>query len=540
MSKKPLALLPSIALVSSLFFLSFPTPEVHGSPGLGLVCVTASGMATNCPAHPPAITNMAVNQNFTVGIFIQGSDPMHSFDIYAKVDNTILNPIKAVLGPLIKSPSSTLICINGVSVMGTCTLGTVNGAGVVEVSTIESGPGNECVATPCSGMAFNITYAVSAATGFTSIDYPSVSTCSPSSVPGTTRCVLLRDSVGTPVGENVQPASYGAATPSLISVVVGVEGGLYWSGMYSDAWTNWQSLSGASPSSPGLCASEPGSVELVVRGYDNNVYHKSFSAGTWSTTWDHNPTGVTIDQPLCTVLGDQLHVIVRGVTSGLWDTTFNLTSRTWASGWVGLGADTPSMPALVPLPNGAITLVVRGFNNGIYSSSFTNGAWTKQWTLFDNPAKAATISSPAATFDGNYVHIVVRGTDSSLYENILNCFGCFNWTRLNGSSPIAPTLVSAEDGTMHVVVRGFDNTVYEKSAPRGCCPPNTAWDPNWNSANGSTQTGIAAVMVGSTLSIVVSGSTSELWYNSLTGNTWSGWLLLGGATHLDPSLVVVP
>jgi len=537
--EKPLALLPTIILVSSVLFLSSPWHVVHASPGLGLVCATTSGTATGCPAHPPNIASMAVTQNFTVGIFVQGSDPMHSFDIYVKVDNTILNPIKAVLGPLIRLPSSTLICINGISVTGSCTLGTVNGAGVVEVSTVESGPANECATAPCSGMAFNITYVVKAAAGSTSINYPSVSTCSPSSVPGTTICVLLRDSAGTPVGENVQAASYGAATPSLISVVVGVEGGLYWSGLFTDAWSNWQSLSGASPSSPGLCASGPGTVELVVRGYDNNVYHKSFSMGAWSTTWDHNPTGVTIDTPLCIVLGDQLHVIVRGVTSGLWDTTFNLTSRTWASGWIGLGADTPSMPALVPLPNSAVTLVVRGFDNGIYSSSFTKGAWTKQWTLFDNPARAATIASPAAAFDGNIVHIVVRGTDSGLYENVLNCCGNFNWTHLNGSSPIAPALVSADDGTMHLVVRGFDNTVYEKSAPPGCCPPNTAWDTNWNSAGGSTQTGIAAVMVGSTLAIVVSGSTSELWYNSLSGTTWSGWLLLGGATHLDPSLIVV-
>jgi len=490
---------------------------------------------------------MAVNQNFTVGIFIQGSDPMHSFDIYVKADSAILNPIKAVLGPLIKSPSSTLICIDGISVTGSCTLGTVNGAGVVEVSTVESGPANECATAPCSGMALNITYVVKAATGSTPINYPSVSTCSPSSVPGTTICVLLRDNGGTPVGENVQVASYGASTPSLISVVVGVEGGLYWSGLFTDAWSNWQSLSGASPSSPGLCASGPGGVELVVRGYDNNVYHKSFSAGTWSANWDRNPTGVIIDQPLCAVLGSAVHVIVRGVTNELWDTTFNLTSRTWASGWVDLGANTPSLPTLLPIPSFSyLTLVVRGSNNGIYAKAFSSGNWSKSWTLFDDPANAATIARPAAAFDGNLVHILVRGTDSGLYENILNCcspgglgFG-FAWTRLNGSSPIAPTLVSAEDGTMHVVVRGFDNTVYEKSAPPGCCPPNTAWDPNWNSANGSAQTGIAAVMIGSTLAIVVSGSTSELWYNSLSGTTWSGWLLLGGATHLDPSLVVVP
>ncbi len=105
---------------------------------------------------------------------------MHSFDIYVKVDSAILSPIMATLGPLIKSPSSTTICINGIGVTGACTLGTVNGAGVVEFSTIESGPDNECVSAPCSGMAFNITYVVNAATGSTSIDYPSVSrTCSP-------------------------------------------------------------------------------------------------------------------------------------------------------------------------------------------------------------------------------------------------------------------------------------------------------------------------------------------------------------------------
>jgi hypothetical protein len=216
-------------------------PVARASPGLGLVCITTSGTATNCPAHPPLIPNVAVNQNFTVGVFIKNSDPMHGFDIYLKVHNLIVTPVKVVLGPLIRSPSSTVICINGINVVGSCTLGTVNGAGVVEVATTESSASNECASAPCSGLAFNVTYVARQATGSTPIDYPSAGTCSPSSVPGTNICISVTDNTGTPVGENIETATYGAPSPIFLSVVAGVEGTLYWSGMYGNAccWSPW-------------------------------------------------------------------------------------------------------------------------------------------------------------------------------------------------------------------------------------------------------------------------------------------------------------
>src|SRR5437867_4931377 len=142
-------LLLAVVLVTSVVLISPSSPEVQRSLRIGLVCITTSGTTASCPAHPPMITNMAINQNFTVGVFVQNSDPMHGFDIYVAVNNAIISPIKAMLGPLIRSPSSTIVCINGVNVQGACTLGTVNGAGVVEVSTTESGAANECATTPC-------------------------------------------------------------------------------------------------------------------------------------------------------------------------------------------------------------------------------------------------------------------------------------------------------------------------------------------------------------------------------------------------------
>ena len=107
---------------------------------------------------------------------------MGGFDIYVRVNNTLLHPVSASLGTLIANPTLTDICINGVATTGSCTLNTANGPGVVEVTTIESTGTNECGGiSPCSGLAFTITYSVVGSTFGTPIFYPSSAGCNPNS-----------------------------------------------------------------------------------------------------------------------------------------------------------------------------------------------------------------------------------------------------------------------------------------------------------------------------------------------------------------------
>src|SRR2546425_9908885 len=190
----------------------------------GLVCITFPSTSSSCPASAPMFGPFAAGSNFTVGVFIQGSQAMAGFDIYVAVNYTVLHPVSASLGPLIAHPSLTSICVNGVAVTGSCTVGTANGVGVVEVTTIESSGGTECGgASPCSGLAFTITYNVVSASSGTPIFYPSSSACNPSSVSGTTTCLLVTNSVGATLPENIQGAtvtttsdfSFTAATSSL-------------------------------------------------------------------------------------------------------------------------------------------------------------------------------------------------------------------------------------------------------------------------------------------------------------------------------------
>jgi hypothetical protein len=176
-----------------------------------------------------------------------------------------------------------------------------------------------------------------------------------------------------------------------------------------------------------------------------------------------------------------------------------------------------------------------GVDKGIYHKALVSGTWAAAWDRPAAPSIDATIATPAIASDGSNLQVVVRGTDSGLYYANLSFTGTWSgFISLGGSSPVAPTLVIDSAGTLRLVVRGFDNIVYEKSKPAG-----GSWSATWSSAGGGTLSQPAAVVIGSTLTIVASGLNNQPYYNTFSGTTWSGWVGLGGATTLNPSLAAL-
>jgi len=532
-NKRSLILIPFILAASLIIIPSIP--RAHAATGL--VCIATSGTATSCPASPPTIANLAAGSTLTIGVFIQGSDPMGGFDIYVKTDNTVLNPTAAVFGPLIAHPSSSIRCINNVGVEGACTLGTANAPGVVEMETIESTGVNECFGqASCSGLAFNITYTVQASSGTTPIAYPKAAGCT-SSTADPTDCVLVFDSIGNILVETIQAGTYGAAAAatSLVSVVSGTDGNLYWS-PFSGTWGTWQPLNGQSPSAPSLCASGTSTSELVIQGSDSGIYHKTFtsgSPGSFQPAWDRNPSGVTIGQPVCAVIGTTLYVVVRGASGELFATTFDLTAHTWGA-WVDLQGSSPSTPALAATPAvSRLDLVVRGTNNQIYHKAFTSGGWAAAWdTSNRSPVPDKTIASPAIVSDGSQLNVVVIGTEGNLYYATLSFAGTWStYTSLTGATPVTPTLVIDSANTLHLVVQGHDNAVYEKAHPSG-----GSWSATWTSGGGITKGSPAVAVLGTTLNVVTTGADARLWYNTFSGTTFSGWVFMNGAASTSPGV----
>jgi len=204
----------TVLLLGSLFALPFSTHPAHAS-GTGLVCLTRA-TSNNCPQVPLTFNATAVGKAFTIGVFVQGSDAMGGFDVFVQSDPAFLNPISAALGTLIASPSLTSICVNGTPTTGSCTVGSPQGPGFVEVTTIESSGGNECGGiSPCSGMAFTITYQVVGATPSTPLSFPIHPSCSNSSVPNPPNvCVLVADAGGTTLPETTLAGDFTDQTPT--------------------------------------------------------------------------------------------------------------------------------------------------------------------------------------------------------------------------------------------------------------------------------------------------------------------------------------
>jgi hypothetical protein len=114
----------------------------------------------------------------------------------------------------------------------------------------------------------------------------------------------------------------------------------------SQAFSGWIYLDGGTPSSPTLTNNET-ALCLVVRDQYSNIYYRFYdlTAKVWGN-WIAWPYGGTPEAPAATLLGDQLHLVVRGPGgTSLWHSSVD-TSTGAFSGWDYVTGATPSKPTL--------------------------------------------------------------------------------------------------------------------------------------------------------------------------------------------------
>jgi PKD repeat protein len=339
--------------------------------------------------------------------------------------------------------------------------------------------------------------------------------------------LAVTDSIGT---SGVSSTTISVKNPGLISVVVGSDGSLY-SSTFASSWSSWTSLGGSSASPPALCASTGGRVDLVVRGMNNGIYHKTYSNGLWSANWD-SPSGLTIDEPACSVLGNNLFVVVRGIDNTTYLNTMGLNTGTWA-GWQSLHGQTASTPVLLATPSAnRLDMLVRGANNGIYHMSFPGGVPTLVW---DTPG-GTTPSAPVSASDGRALHLVVLGQNNGLWYNYLN-FSTGSWSSwipIVGTSPSTPSLTIDSSGSLQLTVRGLDNGIYHNSRPA-----LTAWGSTWDNPGGTTLNSPATGTIGNVLYVMVRGMDNRMYYASLNSAVWSSWVSLPGNASGSPTIATL-
>jgi uncharacterized repeat protein (TIGR02543 family) len=246
---------------------------------------------------------------------------------------------------------------------------------------------------------------------------------------------------GSLPGSTVDAPAAAILDNQLHIVVRGMDGASLWHGYYdltSESFSGWTNLEGSTPSSPVL-TSNGSMLCLVVQGEDNLIYYRCYSEGAWGD-WQVLPEGSTIDSPSAALLGDELHVVVRGMDGfSMWHKIIKpggevVQEWTWIP---GVSASPPVLAA--SQSSGELYMLVRGADDGIYECLYDSswGTWAS--------LEGSTIASPAAMVCGDQLHVIVQGSDAvTLWYGAVDLdsmvFGGWNW--ISGSTPSKPVLTS--------------------------------------------------------------------------------------------------
>ncbi|MDX1813473.1 MAG: polysaccharide deacetylase family protein [Candidatus Bathyarchaeia archaeon] len=224
-------------------------------------------------------------------------------------------------------------------------------------------------------------------------------------------------------------------------VVRGMDEHTLWHGYYnltSKEFVGWTMLEGSSPSPPVL-TSNGTMLCLVVRGMNDLIYYKCYKEDVWGD-WQLLPNGATIDGPAAALLGDELHVVVRGMDGfSMWHKII-VPEGSVVQDWTLISGASASPPVLVASQSrGELYMLVHGTDDGIYGCYY-GGSWDGWISL-----EGLTVARPGAAICGDELHVIVQGADAvTLWHFVVDLetdvFGSWSW--ISGSTPSAPTLTS--------------------------------------------------------------------------------------------------
>jgi hypothetical protein len=265
--------------------------------------------------------------------------------------------------------------------------------------------------------------------------------------------------------------------------------------------------------------------------------------GGWNASWIPIP-GETCDEPALAILGNYLHLVVRGMDDGIYHKLMDLSSGVW-SDWLKLPGSTKSAPTLIRSTSESLALVVRGLDDGIYYNSWEKvwipfpqpGFWIYMWTGW-TPIPGSTVDRPALASDGSTMILAVRGSNNGIYVKTMDLGSgvWYGWEKFSGgtySPPAVETAPYVDDFVLFV--RGMNNKIYYTHTEHG------VWGP-WDTVPmGSTKDRLALARTSyydELLHLVVRGMDDGVYHNIMDFGTldWDGWEKVPGTTKSCPGL----
>jgi hypothetical protein len=259
---------------------------------------------------------------------------------------------------------------------------------------------------------------------------------------------LAPQATGSVVDDN--PAV--SAGPGQVPIVgVRVETGATFLRAYENyAWGPWVDAGGISTSGPALSRRPDGTLDVFTRGQDHALWHKYGTTTGFTSEWG-SLGGNLASAPSATNRKGTPFIDVVGRQSGTNEVIF----KTWDpsggwSGWMSLGGDTRSSPAIISQQDGVINVFARGSDNAIWQRFHNGWEWSPWMSLGGNAA-----SSPSATSQGpGLLDLYYTAPDGVVWQRSWNGSSWSSWVSIPTYATSAPAAFSEGPGRVGLFVRG--------------------------------------------------------------------------------------
>jgi hypothetical protein len=200
---------------------------------------------------------------------------------------------------------------------------------------------------------------------------------------------------------------------------------------YFKAWFDFTSIGGVATSAPSITALNNNSIEVVVRGLNNGLWHNHFNGTTWSgflsvpDTAGHISSGpdctVFDGDILCTVIWDDTHTYIYNYHNNTWNTFATLIGQP--------GVGVIGGPTIASWSDERIDLVVRGGDNAYWQFSLDGGSlsgWVSLGGIF-------TSDPECISYTTNYLECFGRGLNGHIWYKYWDGAQWNGWSDLGGS-----------------------------------------------------------------------------------------------------------
>jgi Galactose oxidase-like, Early set domain/Glyoxal oxidase N-terminus len=303
----------------------------------------------------------------------------------------------------------------------------------------------------------------------------------------------------------------------------------------SESWSAPAGLGGVITSNPVAIANADGRIDVIGRGSDNMIWHRtqnSPGSSTWSE-WAQIYPGTNVTSELSVVRGadGRLQVFYRGGDNALYYATQSAANSSTWSPPASLGGVITSEPSAAVNADGRIEVFVRGTDNGLHRNWQTVAGNNASWSGW-SAMGGGLLSPPVALRGGDGIlRVYVRGSDNGIWFASQASPGSSAWNpydNLGGPMVDTPAAAVNSDGRLEVFARWWGDYSLRH---RWQLSPNGSWSA-WSSQGGILTSSPSALRDGSgRLHIFVRGTDNAIYYtsqSSASSTTWTGFRRVGG------------